>query len=988
MVKYNKEAIELSDIKLISPILDNFCIGDPISDKNGVRSCPAMKENEDDRYILKVVSIPSSQRKLEALLLAGAYPDAEAANKYFLEQAQSVISELETLNSFTEQDGFIPVRQWQLQPMDEEETGYDVYILTDYGRTLKRQFYKEPLTHLNAVNLGIDLCAALTACRNAGYLYVDLKPTNILVTPGKSFKIGDLGFIKLDNIAYASLPERYRSAYTAPEVADAFSALSANMDVYALGLVLYQAYNNGELPFSDEVAPAQTFEAPKYADEEMAEIILKACDPDPANRWQDPAEMGQALVSYMQRVGANDTPIAPAIVAPAPVIEESADTDVALAENAVAADNGEEALISNSEDAPEQENDFTEELQLSIAQLAGNDTANNDVDLSVDELIGMIDGSDNTLPPSPETTSVAEEIETQITGEDAEPSDTPVQADERFENAEVSEEIKSDEENTEADSSQSTMIFTATDKDPIPQAAEEKQVDDAPRPKRKHRWIGLLLTIVILLGLAAGAYCGYKFYYIKTVESITLEGKLDTLTVTVETDADPSLLTVYCVGNGSRIPAELVNGKATFTNLNPDQRYLVELEISGLHGLKGKTSATYYTPDQISLADLQIQVGDIDGSANLTFNTKKPYSGQWKVEYVTEGEDVQSVNPDSTEIMLKNLTIGKTYEITIIPVTGNNWVSNNTLTFTAQPVIRAQDITVVEYNNGVLNLEWSCTEDVASWTVRCYNNTDYNKTVTVSKLAASFDGLDPSQDYTIEVNAEGQSQSETLHLTDTILMVENFTAQIVENNFIELNWTCEKDIPTGGWIIEYKFSDSQETYKIDNISENTCTLKDVIPGASYEFTIKAAGDAYVIASNAQVTAPEAEDYVNEYGGTPFGKANIRLKMCVQPTDGIWNTNNLKFTTTFKAGEAAGFTTEALAYYNETVDTNVYILYVIRDESGKLIMINGQEVTWKSLFNEYHGTLSVPAIPENTGKYTLDIYYNGGHVTTQAFEIAE
>ena len=52
------------------------------------------------------------------------------------------------------------------------------------------------------------------------------------------------------------------------------------------------------------------------------------------------------------------------------------------------------------------------------------------------------------------------------------------------------------------------------------------------------------------------------------------------------------------------------------------------------------------------------------------------------------------------------------------------------------------------------------------------------------------------------------------------------------------------------------------------------------------------------------------------------------------------------------------------------------------------MINGQEVTWKSLFNEYHGTLSVPAIPENIGKYTLDIYYNGGHVTKQAFEIAE
>ena len=122
----------MSEIKLISPILDNFCIGDPISDKNGVRSCPAMKENEDDRYILKVISIPASQTKLDALLLTGAYPSAEAANEYFKEQTDSVIQELEALNSFTEQDGFYPVLQWQTQPMEDGETGYDVDMLDSW----------------------------------------------------------------------------------------------------------------------------------------------------------------------------------------------------------------------------------------------------------------------------------------------------------------------------------------------------------------------------------------------------------------------------------------------------------------------------------------------------------------------------------------------------------------------------------------------------------------------------------------------------------------------------------------------------------------------------------------------------------------------------------------------------------------------------------------------------------------------------------------
>ncbi len=985
----------MSEIKLISPILDNYCIGDPISDKNGVRSCPAMKENEDDRYILKVVSIPASQTKLEALLLAGAYPSAEAASAYFLEQAQSVIAELEALNSFTEQDGFVPVRQWQLQPMEEGETGYDVYILTDYSRTLKRHFYKEPLTHLNAVNLGIDICAALTVCRNAGYLYADLKPTNILVTPDKRFKIGDLGFIKLDSLAYASLPERYRSAYTAPEVADAFSALSSNMDVYALGLVLYQAYNNGALPFNDDVAPAQVFEAPAYADEEMAEIILKACDPDPANRWQDPTEMGQALVSYMQRVGANDTPIVPpAPAVPLEPVVETPDDDISNEESTV--ENEEEVVETPQTDEPEAETTEAEQQEPEEENAEIDETAIDpldDIDLSF-----LTDIED---PRNPDVNFKVNEDEADIIDLAAvlASNDTP-DIEDILEEQETSE--KSDEEitdspeatiNFELDDNQDTMIFGAADSEDDPvterEPEPEKQPEEAAVPgKRKHRWIGILIAIAILLTLAAGVYCGYKFYYIKNIESITLDGKLDTLTVTIKSDADPSLLTVYCVGNGTRIPAELVNGKATFTNLNPDQRYLVEVEIAGLHGLQGKTSATYYTPSQVSLEGLLIQVGDTDGSAKLSFTTKKPYTGQWIVEYSTEGEDKQSITSDSDDITLNNLTVGKTYDISISPVTGNNWVTNNTSTFTAQPVIRAQDVTITEYKNGSLSLAWACPSEVSSWTVHCYNNTDYNKTVTVSDCAAAFDGLDATQNYTVEIYADNQTQFQLLHIDDATLPVENFTAKITEDNFIELTWTCAKETPEGGWVIEYTMSESEDVYKIENITENTCIVKDAIAGASYVFTLKAANDAIVITDVVKATVPEAENYSNNYGDVPFSSENIRLKMCVQPQDGNWNTNNLKFTTAFKPGELAGFTTEALAYYNETVDAEIFILYVIRDENGALVMFNSQEMMWKELFKAYHGTLSIPELPGTVGKYTLDIYYNGGHVATQEFEIVE
>ena len=69
----------MSEPKLISPLLDGFVIGDAISDHDGVRCYPAMREDSDDKYIVKVITIPASDTQLDALLLTGAYSDAQAA---------------------------------------------------------------------------------------------------------------------------------------------------------------------------------------------------------------------------------------------------------------------------------------------------------------------------------------------------------------------------------------------------------------------------------------------------------------------------------------------------------------------------------------------------------------------------------------------------------------------------------------------------------------------------------------------------------------------------------------------------------------------------------------------------------------------------------------------------------------------------------------------------------------------------------------------
>lgn len=298
----------MSKPRQISPILDGFVLGEVSSCHEGVLCCTATEQQSGDKFIVKIVSVPASQIQMDALLLAGAFSDRNSANTYFKEQARDILNEAKTLRHMATLGGFVDYDCVQVVPA-EHGNGYDIYLLSPYRQELQQVLQKDDLTQLEILNMGLDLCAALSACRHAGYFYANLKPGNIFHI-GQHYRIGDLGFMPMSSLNRVTLPEKYRSSYTPPELMDGSRPLSDTADVYALGLILYQAYNGNVLPGNDAVV-GRLFAPPKYADYEMAEIILRACAPDPTIRWRDPAQMGHALTRYMQRNGMHDTPVIP-----------------------------------------------------------------------------------------------------------------------------------------------------------------------------------------------------------------------------------------------------------------------------------------------------------------------------------------------------------------------------------------------------------------------------------------------------------------------------------------------------------------------------------------------------------------------------------------------------------------------------------------------------------------------------------------------------
>jgi serine/threonine-protein kinase len=194
-----------------------------------------------------------------------------------------------------------------------------VYIVMEFlsGRTLQSLLDEERRLPMDrAVEIMIQVCAALSVAHDNGIIHRDIKPDNIMLVPsrndeGASFelvKVCDFGIAALQNQrakedadlaalehVIAGTPE-----YMSPEQARGRN-IDARSDVYACGICLYELVT-GRPPFigdnPGEILIKQLEEIPKppsqiikNLDPIIEEIILRAVQKDPEMRHQSAREM-------------------------------------------------------------------------------------------------------------------------------------------------------------------------------------------------------------------------------------------------------------------------------------------------------------------------------------------------------------------------------------------------------------------------------------------------------------------------------------------------------------------------------------------------------------------------------------------------------------------------------------------------------------------------------------------------------------------------
>ena len=275
----------------------------------------------ESRAAIKVISIPQDEAELESMRSAGLSVDA--TKTYLQEVVNDFANEIRLMESFKGCQNIVSVEDYKVVEKTDG-VGWDIYIRMELLTPLNTYISDKALSEREVIELGCDICSALERCAQRNVIHRDIKPDNIFINEFGDYKLGDFGIArKLENVT-SGLSQKGTYNYMAPEV-EKGSSYDATVDIYSLGIVLYWLLNKRRLPFvSTEkklLSPrdlvtanrrrldGEPLSAPCNASPAMAEVILKACDPDPRKRFSSAEEMKNALKTVAEGSNTAQNPL-------------------------------------------------------------------------------------------------------------------------------------------------------------------------------------------------------------------------------------------------------------------------------------------------------------------------------------------------------------------------------------------------------------------------------------------------------------------------------------------------------------------------------------------------------------------------------------------------------------------------------------------------------------------------------------------------------
>jgi len=194
------------------------------------------------------------------------------------------------------------------------ETGAPYMVLEYLDGADLSNVSRAQLTVGGIVDLMLQACEALAEAHSLGIVHRDVKPANFFITRGADgaplLKVLDFGISKTpmtgSNLT-ATQTVMGTPAYMSPEQMRSSRDVDHRSDIWALGVVLYELLQGappfGGDTFSSMVIKVVTDPLPQMTVQlpgDLAAIVYRCLEKDPARRFQNVAELAHALAPYAQ----------------------------------------------------------------------------------------------------------------------------------------------------------------------------------------------------------------------------------------------------------------------------------------------------------------------------------------------------------------------------------------------------------------------------------------------------------------------------------------------------------------------------------------------------------------------------------------------------------------------------------------------------------------------------------------------------------------
>ena len=262
---------------------------------------------------IKVIRIPNDPAELSNM--KSSRMDEKSIREYYKASVEQLTNEIELMERMKSASHVVTIEDYKV--VEESETiGWSIYIRMELLTNLNTFIQEKGMSTQDVVKMGIDVLTGLEFCHREKLIHRDIKPDNIFVSEFGEYKIGDFGISREIENTSVTLSQKGTKAYMAPEIVR-MEPYGHLVDIYALGLTLYEILNNGRLPFLPPY-PEQYFSQDMVraiarrisGKEELPEIqgigrlndiIRKACAHNPEDRYQSAKDMKADLQAFSEK---------------------------------------------------------------------------------------------------------------------------------------------------------------------------------------------------------------------------------------------------------------------------------------------------------------------------------------------------------------------------------------------------------------------------------------------------------------------------------------------------------------------------------------------------------------------------------------------------------------------------------------------------------------------------------------------------------------